>query len=138
MAKSNLGLRQGRPRLDFTLSLSTPVMAKDFVDFFHGKLVESHDLGLSAESGRQNETSLVLAVHFHGDPGVMIAVQATPVRIGQKMGTGLEKNLDNTGTCNFLGRVWNFNKKFCHGANAPFQNIFYRRLSARAFLLFLH
>lgn len=33
-------------------AMSGPVLAKDVVDLFHGELVEVHDLGLGAESGR--------------------------------------------------------------------------------------
>jgi hypothetical protein len=84
MAKSNPGRRPG---LDFTPSI--PVVAKNLINLCHRELVELHDLGLSAESGRQNEPGFILAVHFRNDPGFMIAVLASPIRVCYEMGAGL-------------------------------------------------
>src|SRR5574341_2610672 len=81
---------------DFTPSI--PVLSQNLIDLCHGELVELHDLGLSAESGRQNEPGFILVVHFRNDPGFMIAVPASPIRACHEMGAGLQEDFNDTST----------------------------------------
>ena len=73
---------------------------------FESEIVPLYDLGLGPQGGRQNSTSLFLAVNFRNDPGFVLpirAIRAPPVRMGQEMRTGLEKDFYNRSTGNTLG-----------------------------------
>jgi hypothetical protein len=68
------------------------VMAEHRINLLQGEIVELHDLGFGPQGGRQNRTSFFLAVNFRNDPGFVLPVHAPPVRMGQEMGAGLEKD----------------------------------------------
>lgn len=93
---------------------SSCVITQELVDFRQGELIELHDLGMGAISGRQYGSGLVFVLYVHKEPCFVNPVLATPVGMRQEMGATLEENLDGTRACHRFRLVWNFNQKSGH------------------------
>src|SRR5512135_1809780 len=96
-----------------------PVMDEDLVDLFHRELVQSYDPGLGSESRRQYAAGVLLAVHLHDEPRLMLTVHTPPVRMRHEMGAGLEKDLDDACTRHLFLFMRHFYEKSRHVAKPP-------------------
>ena len=84
------------------------------VDFIHGELVQPCNLRVRTKLWRHDAAGLVLIIDVSDDPGFVLAVLAAPIRMRQKVGPGLKKDLDDAGTSLDFGRVWNLDQILWH------------------------
>jgi hypothetical protein len=101
------------------LDLSS-VIAKEFVDFFHGEFIELHNLGMRPVRSRHYSSGLFLVVYFRNEPCFVIPVLAPPVCMREEMGTAFEEDLNGVGARHDFFLVWNFNQKSRHSVSPPF------------------
>src|SRR6516225_12249580 len=99
------------------------MIAEDSLYFLQGEIAQLHDLGLGPRRGRQNRTSLFLAVNFRIDPGFVLAPQSAPIR---EMGAGLEADFHHPSAGYPLGLMRNLNQKSRHGTKLPLAGVFLR------------
>jgi hypothetical protein len=72
---------------------------------------------LGAERWRQDGSRLILVFHLGDNPGFVLAVHAPPVGVGQKVGTGIQKDLGGVGASHsFMG---NLNEISSHNVQPP-------------------
>jgi hypothetical protein len=70
------------------------VIFLEVIDIIQSKRVQLGDPGVRAVRLRHDGTGLILFIHVHDYPGFVFTVFASPIRPGQKMRTGSEKDPD--------------------------------------------
>src|SRR6516162_8330630 len=120
-------VQESYPRSEFirrrSPAQSTLMLVEDLFDFLHAEVIKLHELGLRAHRGRHDGAGVLAALHVRDDPGFVLAVLASPVRMRQEMGACLEKYFNHPSTGYTLGLMWDLNQKSRHRTNLLFAGL---------------